>query len=76
MHLSKLIIDQDQFPTKEAYPFNLPVLQNTKTLELAHSIVIFTGENGTGKSTLLRALCRRCRIHIWEGLNRTRTEKY
>jgi predicted ATPase len=71
MHLREVTINQDEFPTKEAYPFNLPVLQQTKALELAHPIVIFTGENGTGKSTLLKALCRRCRIHIWEGVNRT-----
>ena len=71
MHLSKVVINQDEFPTKEAYPFNLPVLQHTRSLELSRPVVIFTGENGTGKSTLLKALCRRCRIHIWEGMNRT-----
>ncbi|MFW6164217.1 MAG: AAA family ATPase, partial [Planctomycetota bacterium] len=33
------------------------------------------GENGTGKSTLLEAIARRCRIHIWQGLKRGRVEK-
>ncbi len=33
---------------------------------------MFAGENGTGKSTLLRAICRACGIHIWEGERRRR----
>ncbi|MBT4290218.1 MAG: AAA family ATPase [Deltaproteobacteria bacterium] len=71
MHLSELIIDQKRFPTREAYPFSLPIFQQTKKMELTHPITIFTGENGSGKSTLLKALCRRCRIHIWEGVARS-----
>jgi len=72
MHLSKVIINQSLFPTKDSYPFNLPVLQHTNMLELSSPITVFTGENGTGKSTLLKALCRRCNIHIWEGMQRTK----
>jgi predicted ATPase len=72
MHLSKVIINQNRFPTKDAYPFNLPVLQHTNVLELSSPITVFTGENGTGKSTLLQALCRKCNIHIWEGMPRTK----
>lgn len=70
MHLNSVIIQQDRFPTTEAYPFNLPVLQCTRAVNLNFPITFFTGENGTGKSTLLKALCRKCRIHIWEGMNR------
>ena len=29
-------------------------------------MTFFIGENGTGKSTLLRAIARSCSIHIWE----------
>jgi predicted ATPase len=29
-------------------------------------VTFFIGENGTGKSTLLRAIARSCSIHIWE----------
>ena len=32
------------------------------------------GENGTGKSTLLRAISRKCGIYIWEGMARRRYE--
>ena len=71
MHLHSVKIKQNRFPTKEAYPFNLPVLQHTHMVDLAFPIIVFTGENGTGKSTLLKALCRKCRIHIWEGQYRT-----
>ncbi len=72
MHLKKLRIAQDRFPTTDAYPFNLPVIRQTAALELPAPVTVFTGENGTGKSTLLKALCRRCNIHIWEGMHRAR----
>ena len=71
MHLSKLTIDQKRFPTRDAYPFNLPLFQQTHEIDFSYPITIFTGENGSGKSTLLKALCRRCHIHIWEGIART-----
>lgn len=74
MHINKIIIDQNRFPTREAYPFNLSILQNTKALDLTTPVTVFTGENGTGKSTLLKAICSRCRIHIWEGVSRVRYE--
>ncbi len=74
MHITKIKINQHRFPTKDAYPFNLPLFQNTNALNLTTPVTIFTGENGTGKSTLLKALCIRCSIHIWEGVSRTRYE--
>ncbi|MCB2184215.1 MAG: AAA family ATPase [Desulfobulbaceae bacterium] len=74
MHLKKVIIGQDRFPTREAYPFNLPFLQKTPCIPFRTPVTLFTGENGTGKSTLLLALCRRCNIHIWEGQSKTRCE--
>jgi predicted ATPase len=78
MHLRQVIIDQHRFPTQDSYPFNLPILQQSRTLELTSPVTLFVGENGTGKSTLLQALCRRCNIHIWEGMYRTRatTNRY
>ncbi len=74
MHINKIKICQNQFPTKEAYPFNLSILQETEALDLTAPVTVFTGENGTGKSTLLKAMCSRCNIHIWEGINRVRYE--
>lgn len=74
MHLKRVVIDQRRFPTQSAYPFDLPLLQNTESIDLTHPVTIFAGENGTGKSTLLKAICIRCGIHIWEGASRPRYE--
>ncbi len=65
MHLRKINIKSDQFPTKASYPFNLEIFNRTKSLLFHTPITFFIGENGTGKSTLLKALAQRCAIHIW-----------
>ncbi|MFA5375160.1 MAG: AAA family ATPase [Dehalococcoidia bacterium] len=67
MFLKKAIINQNLFPTRAEYPFNLEIFQRTSSLEFNTPVTIFTGENGTGKSTLLKALCRKCNIYMWEG---------
>ncbi|MBN1626681.1 MAG: AAA family ATPase [Deltaproteobacteria bacterium] len=72
MFLKKATIDQDRFPTRDAYPFNLEIFQRPVSLEFNTPVTIFTGENGTGKSTLLTALCRKCNIYMWEGTYRQR----
>jgi predicted ATPase len=74
MHLKRMVIDQGRFPTREAYPFNLPVLQKLEEIAFPSPVTLFVGENGSGKSTLLQALCRRCNIHIWEGMYRARVK--
>jgi predicted ATPase len=38
-------------------------------------VTFFIGENGTGKSTLLRAIARGCSIHIWEEREGRRDKK-
>jgi predicted ATPase len=35
-------------------------------------VTLFIGENGSGKSTFLRAIAMACGIHIWENTERTR----
>jgi predicted ATPase len=72
VHLLDLSIAHTRFPTREAYPFNLGVVQETATVPLDAPVTFFAGENGSGKSTLLRALAHRCGIHIWENSERTR----
>ena len=74
MHLQRIIIDQERFPSREHYPFNLPILQQSLDLDVSGPVTLFVGENGTGKSTVLQAVCRRCNIHIWEGAYRARTQ--
>jgi len=72
MHLKKIIIHPEKFPTREHYPFNLEIFHQTGEIVLNSPITIFVGENGTGKSTLLRAISKKCGIYIWEGVYRTR----
>jgi predicted ATPase len=71
VHLLELSIDHARFPTRDAYPFSLRVVQETARLALDAPVTFFAGENGSGKSTLLRALAHRCGIHIWEDSERT-----
>jgi predicted ATPase len=66
MHIRSLSFLHDTFPTREFYPFNLEIFQKTDNLVFHAPVTFFIGENGTGKSTLLRAIARGCSIHIWE----------
>ncbi|MBN1294621.1 MAG: AAA family ATPase [Candidatus Latescibacteria bacterium] len=74
MHLNKIVVNSNRFPTKEYYPFNLSVFQSTGSIEFSSPVTFFTGENGSGKSTLLRAISKACGIHIWGEVERTRYE--
>lgn len=66
MHLTKIEIRGDEFPTHRAYPFNTPTLRSTGAITFSQPISFFVGENGSGKSTLLEGIARRCGIHIWD----------
>lgn len=66
MYISHVRILGDSFPTTEYYPFSLDVFRKTGCLRFGKPVTFFAGENGTGKSTLLRAIARNCGIHIWE----------
>lgn len=72
MHLQGIDIQHERFPVHDAYPFSLAILQQTPSLPLTKAVTFFVGENGSGKSTLLRAVAQRCRIHMWQGMERTR----
>ena len=65
MHLNRITLHPEEYPTGEHYPFNLPLLRATPTVEFPTPVTFFVGENGTGKSTLLEAITLRCGIHIW-----------
>ena len=66
MHLKSLRLNPDQYPVLDQYPFNLSLFQSPIELQFSTPVTFFMGENGTGKSTLLQAIARRCNIHIWE----------
>jgi predicted ATPase len=71
-HLQGIRFEVQRYPDSDLYPFNLPLVKQTPHLFLDAPITFFAGENGTGKSTFLRAICRACGIHIWEGERRRR----
>jgi len=75
MHLEAVDLHPQAYPTTSRYPFNQDVFQKTKQIRFASPVTFFVGENGTGKSTLLRSLCYKCRIHIWEDPEGNRFEK-
>ncbi|UCD50215.1 MAG: AAA family ATPase [Phycisphaerales bacterium] len=74
MHLKRVNIHSDCYPTHEFYPFNLDVLERTGGLDFTSPVTLFVGENGTGKSTLLEALAHRAGIYIWQGRSRARCD--
>jgi len=66
MHIRSIQLLHDTFPADTCYPFNLEIFRKTDEIAFACPVTFFIGENGTGKSTLLRAIARGCSIHIWE----------
>lgn len=74
MHLKSVTLHPHKYPREDCYPFSLEILQQTKQITFSTPVTLFVGENGTGKSTLLEALCRRCGIHIWRNLHGKRFE--
>jgi predicted ATPase len=73
LHLKEIRLLPEQYPTRDYYPFNIDVLQKTRSIQFPSPVTFFIGENGSGKTTLLEALARRCNIHIWSGIERTRS---
>ena len=73
-HLKEVRLLSEQYPTRNHHPFNIDVLQKTRSIPFPSAVTFFVGENGSGKTTLLEALARRCRIHIWSGVENTRID--
>jgi predicted ATPase len=72
MHIRKASLNSERYPTREYYPFNLPVFQRPLDLTFRVPVTFFIGENGCGKTTLLQALAVRCGVHIWRETERRR----
>jgi predicted ATPase len=66
MHITKVRINSDDYPTSRYYPFNIPALRETPILTFKKPVVFFVGENGSGKSTLLEAITKKCGVTIWD----------
>lgn len=66
MHLREIILSPEKYPSREHYPFCLEIFNATRNIVFKSPVVFFTGENGSGKSTMLKAIARVCGIHIWK----------
>ena len=66
MHLTSVRVESECFPAWGHYPFTIPTLRQAAELRFRGMVTFFVGENGTGKSTLLDAITRKCGIHIWD----------
>lgn len=73
--LEQVNIHSEKFPVLNFYPFKLKIFQNTESVTFKSPVTLFIGENGTGKSTLLKAIAYRCGIHIWQSEFNLRCEK-
>lgn len=69
IYLKQMNIHEEKFPVTDYYPFDLEIFQNTGKVQFEKPVTLFCGENGTGKSTLLKAIAIRCGIHIWQDTN-------
>jgi len=74
LHLKEVRLLSEKYPTRDHYPFNMDILQKTRSIAFSSPVTFFVGENGSGKTTLLEALARRCQIHIWSGVDSTRAD--
>jgi len=54
--LKKIALLRDRVSDWDAYPFSVPAIRQLEELKLKSRVCFFTGENGTGKSTLLEAI--------------------
>jgi len=75
LHLLGVQLFPEKGPNLSVYPFNLPLFHHTQHIEFASPVTFFVGENGTGKSTLLKALARKCGIQIWKDEEGTRFDR-
>ena len=72
LFLTQVDIRGDRYPSAETYPFNIPPLAGRQTLSLHAPVTFFVGENGSGKSTFMQALARKCGVPLWGQPQRAR----
>ncbi len=78
MHLRSITFNHEKYPAEDVYPFSLEIIKKTSEITFHSPVVFFIGENGCGKSTVLKAIARKCSIHLWkdEGRRTVNHNKY
>jgi predicted ATPase len=71
-HILSVTLNHESYPTRNHYPFSLPLFNQTSQIPFEYPVTFFVGENGTGKSTLLEAVALACNIHIWRNYEGSR----
>jgi predicted ATPase len=74
MHLKGITLFPEKYPAGECYPFNLKIFHLTRRVIFHAPVTFLVGENGTGKSTFLKAIAHKSGIHIWRDIERSRYE--
>lgn len=64
-HIKKVTLHPEKYPTREHYPFSLPVFNQTRQIIFDSPVTFLVGENGAGKSTFLEAIALASDIYIW-----------
>lgn len=54
--IKKIYLEKEKIENGNKYPFNIEALKNFDSLDFTAPVTFFTGENGTGKSTLIEAI--------------------
>lgn len=77
-HIRSIVLETERYPTKDHYPFNLPLFSETRKLDFSSPVTLFVGDNGSGKSTLLEAIAIAAGIYIWRNsmTSRYRVNRY
>jgi len=57
--LNSVSLDRDSIFDWDAYPFNVPAIQQFDEIALHPKVTFFVGENGSGKSTLLESIAEK-----------------
>ncbi len=67
MYLKSVAINSGTFPTRDHYPFNIPLFQAASQIDFCSPVTFFVGKNGSGKSALLDAIARKSGLLPWGG---------
>lgn len=55
-YIKSVDLKEDNLPSRDKFPFNLPVIKTFQKLDLHPNVTYIVGENGMGKSTLLEGI--------------------